>query len=78
MLENNDTLQELYLHWNSMKGSGGTEIFKVLQNNKSLKVLDFSYNLLGCGNVITPVLKDFIVDNKSIIHLDLSANGFTY
>lgn len=30
MLETNDTLIELYLHWNSIKGSSGADIFKVL------------------------------------------------
>lgn len=49
MLEMNDSILELYLHWNSIKGSDALEIFKVLTTNKNLKVLDFSYNLLGCG-----------------------------
>ncbi|CAK90105.1 unnamed protein product (macronuclear) [Paramecium tetraurelia] len=78
LIESNDTLLELYLRWNSIKGSGGVEIFKALQANKNIKVLDFSYNLLGCGNVIAPALKDFIIENKSIQHLDLSANSFTF
>jgi len=30
MLESNDSLEELYLHWNSIKGFGGAEIFKAL------------------------------------------------
>ena len=78
MLESNDSLEELYLHWNSIKGFGGAEIFKALQNNKTLKVLDFSYNLLGCGGAqLTLVLKDFFADNKALLHLDLSANSFS-
>ncbi|CAD8105716.1 unnamed protein product [Paramecium sonneborni] len=78
MIEQNDTLLELYMRWNSIKGSGGCEIFKVLQANKNIKVLDFSYNLLGAGNIIITALKDFIIENKTVQHLDLSANGFTY
>lgn len=49
MIETNDSLEELYLHWNLIKGSGGAEIFKALITNKNMKVLDMSYNLLGCG-----------------------------
>lgn len=49
MLEKNESLVELYLHWNSIKGVGGAEIIKTLQANKTMRVLDFSYNLLGCG-----------------------------
>ena len=58
MIETNDSLEELYLHWNLIKGSGGAEIFKALIPNKNIKVLDLSYNLLGCGGSnLTPVLK---------------------
>jgi Ran GTPase-activating protein (RanGAP) involved in mRNA processing and transport len=56
MIESNENLLELYLHWNSIKGLGGVEIFKAMLTNKTLKVLDFSHNLLGNGNVITPIL----------------------
>ena len=50
MLENNETIVELYLHWNFFRGDSGTDIFKALKTNKNIKVLDFSYNLLGTSN----------------------------
>ncbi|CAD8076826.1 unnamed protein product [Paramecium sonneborni] len=78
MIETNDSLEELYLHWNLIKGSGGAELFKALIPNKNMKVLDLSYNLLGCGGQsLTPILKQFFEENKDMIHLDLSANQFS-
>lgn len=56
MIETNENLLELYLHWNSIKGAAGIEIFKALLVNKVLRVLDFSHNLLGNGNVVIPAL----------------------
>ena len=50
MLENNETIVELYLHWNFFRGDSGTDIFKALKTNKNIRVLDFSYNLLGTNN----------------------------
>ena len=34
----NDTITELYLHWNKIKGNGGEFIFDGIASNSSLKV----------------------------------------
>lgn len=75
------TLEELYLHWNLIKGNGGTKIFEVLVKDccENLRVLDFSYNSLGQAGGASFVnhLNQFFVVNKSMMHLDLSVNQFT-
>lgn len=75
MIENNETIVELYLHWNFFRGDSASPIFKALKTNKNIRVLDFSYNLLGTNNHdIGTTLKEFLLENKTMIHLDLSVN----
>lgn len=71
-------LEELYLHWNQIKGDGALAIVDALLENDSLNVLDLSWNAFGQGNPhVVPKLCDYLVKNKSLVHLDLSSNFFT-
>lgn len=47
LLRNNSGLLELYLHYNQITSYGGVIIFKGLQKNQNLRVLDLSFNKLG-------------------------------
>ena len=42
-------LQALHLHYNRIKGKGGTMLAHTLENNKTIKVLDLSFNSI-CGS----------------------------
>jgi hypothetical protein len=44
-----DSIQELYLHWNILKGEGGAKVFEGARNSKKLKLLDISSNAIGMG-----------------------------
>ena len=77
MLEMNTSLRELYLRWNNIKGKGGIAILDGLKNNDNLKVLDFSWNSLGLhGSPFAQAFSDYIAQNETLIHLDLSNNSF--
>lgn len=44
-------IEELYLHWNTLKGNFGKIVFPILNTeNKQLRVLDLSNNCLGKGD----------------------------
>lgn len=76
----NSDLKELYLHWNYLKSEGGTQLFEGLLANKTLRVLDLSYNQMGkakdkneeCTRTIANCLKE----NEYLMHVDLSNNRF--
>ena len=48
MLKDNVPLKELYLRWNLITDEGGSWIFKSLLINENVRVLDLSFNSLGC------------------------------
>ena len=56
------------------------KLFETLKENTRLKVLDLSYNLLGQGGgqELTTQICEFLKVNKSLFHLDLSVNNFSY
>jgi hypothetical protein len=41
---NNSSLKVLNLHWNKIKAKGGIKIAEALGVNKTLKILDLSWN----------------------------------
>lgn len=72
-------LIEVYIHWNQIKSEGGGLIFKALSTNNTLKVFDISWNSIGSGTIsIANVVSEFFKTNKSLVHLDMSNNNFTY
>lgn len=86
MLAKNATLDELYLSWNNFSSVGGELIFKSLAKRESLKVLDMAWNSLGSNmkvikkNALSFVdtLCSFISNNRKMVHLSLTNNGFSY
>ncbi|CAD8165096.1 unnamed protein product [Paramecium pentaurelia] len=74
-----DLLEELYIHWNQIKGSGGQKIFEALIENKNMVVFDGSWNGFGISEKsnCTQKVCDFLSQNKVMLHCDLSANQFT-
>lgn len=74
----NPYLNELYLHWNQIKGIGAQKIFQGLLENETITVFDISWNSLGGNNPsLAPLIVDVLQKNEKIIHLDLSNNYFT-
>jgi len=48
-----------------------------MQENEGIKVLDISWNSLGSStNACVEQLCEFLVKNKTVLHLDLSNNDF--
>lgn len=43
-------LQAIYLRWNQIREVGGAALFEALKNNKSLEILDVSYNSFRAKN----------------------------
>lgn len=75
LLERNDMLAELYLHNNKIDSTGGCTLFEGLQNNKVLKVLDMSWNILGSGiDDIGESFFELFSKNSTLIHCDFSFN----
>ena len=73
--------KELYLHWNNFKYQFGKIVFPVLgAEEEELFVLDLSNNSLGTpgpDNCIAETC-EFLKNNKTLIHLDLSYNCFSF
>lgn len=75
MLDYNNTLQELYVRWNQIKGPGGVHILNGLKHCQSMKVLDMSWNSMGLHNSgFAKAFAEYIRTNDNLIHLDLSNN----
>ncbi|CAD8099201.1 unnamed protein product [Paramecium primaurelia] len=74
-----DLLEELYIHWNQIKGLGGQKIFEALIENKTMVVFDGSWNCFGINEKsnCTSKICEFLIGNKIMLHCDLSANQFT-
>ena len=68
----------LLFHWNKITGKGGLNIANSLFTNRSLLVLDGSFNSMGLSiqNQSALEFKKLFIENKSLIHLDLSHNSF--
>lgn len=89
-LDESSTITELYIGWNSFSPSGANKILAGATRNTFLRVLDFSWNMLGqlagglskvsdqskesCAGAIAALA----LKNSSIRHLDLSNNGFSF
>ena len=82
LIQNNSSLRDLAIHWNKLTGNGLGIIIKALTQNKKIKILDLSWNALGSYNKIGDYsvgkcLGEYLKDNKSLIHLDISFNGIS-
>jgi Ran GTPase-activating protein (RanGAP) involved in mRNA processing and transport len=73
-------IEELYIGHNNLNGKSGDKIFNALSANKILKVLDYSFNLIGedalLGLNCAKAIANCFRTNKHLQHLDLSFNSF--
>ena len=75
-------LKELGLKWNQINGEGGCRIAEALSQDKDkeLKILDLSWNKIGVYKQdfkpkhIGETWGKALIENKSLVHLDLSFN----
>jgi hypothetical protein len=84
LIYHHDKLSELYIRWNNFTSFGGRKIFQVLIKNEQLRVADFGWNLFGESYKVLRTeagliddLCNFLQDNKTLMHLDISNNHFT-
>mmetsp|Transcript_7995 Transcript_7995/g.16124 ORF Transcript_7995/g.16124 Transcript_7995/m.16124 type:complete len:1418 (-) Transcript_7995:13-4266(-) len=77
-------LQRLSLAWNKVDGQAAASLFKALANHGSLLALDVSWNAIGTFPTAHKAsiegmtgLCRLISENKSLFHLNLSANKFS-
>lgn len=70
----NDSLTVLFLHWNKIQAKGAEYLFKALEKNDYLQVLDISFNTVGGGktNAAAIQVAKGCEENKSLVHLDIS------
>lgn len=79
LLQENENLKQLDLHWNNIKDIGAAIIFEGLVKNDSLKELDLSWNSIGKNkeNKEIKTIAKRIGELTGLIHLDLSCNFLT-
>jgi len=81
MLILNISIKQLFLHWNLIWPAGGNTLFKAISLNQYVLSFDISFNSLGQKTEkhnINKGLHQFCIDNKTLIHLDLSFNNFNH
>ena len=78
MLDENNSLLALMLHWNKIKGTGAIHLAQALLQNDSLQIFDASFNNFGItiNNESAKIWKKMFNENTTLIHLDLSHNSF--
>lgn len=64
------------MSWNQLGPNSGTSIAKGLMQNRSIRVLDLSYNRLGMstGDCISAFCDAIVQHSFSVTHLDLAYN----
>ncbi len=78
-LSENDTLEELYLHYNKIQGDGSVTLFNALVKNTYLKVLDLSWNSLGANEKgLAESFFNLFSKNNDLVHCDFSYNNINY
>lgn len=78
--------EELYFCWNNLTSVGAEPLFKSLLRNESLRVLDLGWNGLGSNMKVVKknaasfveTVGQFLQVNKSMLHLSLNNNGFSF
>lgn len=85
------TIQELYLHYNSIDDKGGMLIFRGLYRSPSIKVFDISFNNMGTkkppknskvqkantvGESAAAIARFISKPHTELMHLDISKNSF--
>jgi hypothetical protein len=78
LLQNNQTLAVLCIHWNYIRGKGSMELANALATNDTLQVFDASFNSFGSceDNISSKAWRNLFLTNKKLLHLDLSHNAF--
>jgi len=78
MLVYNVSLSVLFLHWNSIRGKGAVYLADSITDNDKLLIFDSSFNSFGISekNESAHAWSRLFSTNKTLIHLDLSHNGF--
>ena len=78
-LSENDTLEELYLHYNKIQGDGAATFLNALLKNAYLKVLDLSWNSLGASEKgLADAFFNLFSKNNILAHCDFSYNNISY
>lgn len=86
LVTNNKNVQELYLSWNNLSSIAGEQLFRALLKNDTLQVLDLGWNSLGSNMKVmkrnavqlVDILSGCLASNKSLLHLNLCNNGFSF
>ena len=79
VLKYNLYIDKLDLHWNSISGANAVKLISGLKENLGIKELDLSFNSLGKNGdmSVAKTLAEFFIENKVVLHLDLSYNKMT-
>lgn len=48
-IDKSQTLETLQLHWNKIRAQGAIYLAKAIKNNKTIKIVDISFNSFGSG-----------------------------
>lgn len=73
----NNGFQEIYLQWNQIQSRGGREILEAINSNQTVRVFDFSWNMIGNCTETCNALCSIIRGNTELLHVDFSGNYFT-
>ena len=69
-------LKELNLQGNHLRNYGVVILFRALSVNNSIESVDLTDNQFGEEETVIEALKDLVIRNKSIKHLNFTYNGF--
>ena len=59
-IEKTELLETVQLHWNKIRSKGAIDLAKALKGNKTVKVLDLSFNSMGSGSIRRAIVQDDI------------------
>jgi Ran GTPase-activating protein (RanGAP) involved in mRNA processing and transport len=91
VLDQCQSLDSLYLHYNKIFGKGGMQIAEALEHNGNLQILDISFNALNGGIISkdqkqrSKLMASFaeawakcFKNNESLVHMDISHNNLNW
>ena len=65
-IEKTELLETVQLHWNKIRSKGAIDLAKALKGNKTVKVLDLSFNSMGSGSIRRAIIQDDIKKEEDV------------
>ena len=65
-IDKSETLETLQLHWNKIRAKGAMSLAKSIKTNRTIQILDMSFNSFGSGSIKKAILSDDLKKEEEV------------